>query len=689
MTFASPAWLWVLLLLLPLFALRIRAQTSNRRSLEGLVAPRLYPLLVQGTSQVRHWLTFVFTLLGLALIIVAMARPQLGFEEVESFSEGRSVILAIDTSRSMLATDLSPNRLERAKLAARDIVDGLGEDRIGLMAFAGKAFMQAPLTTDHQAVIESIEQIDTEIIPRGGTNLTAAANLALSSFREEDAEQNALIIFSDGEALEGQSQVQQIKEDARRERMIIITIGVGTENGSIIPEPGRDGRPQENAFVKDARGQVVRTRLDSSALQELATGGGIYLQLGDRASLTRVVKNITANLDATREKDVAQQRPIERFMWPLALGFLFLVFSHVIHLLFVRRPLKSAAPTSLAAKAVGVVIVLFASGTVADAKDGWTYIDRENYESALRHFAISLEEENLSNRERIGIHLGIGSAAYKLRDYEKATKAFGSALIGSDKKIKEQAHYNLGNTLFRIGETTLNPPSANPAAPTQMAVNPEHIAATLRQWIGALEHYQAALEINEDNADARHNIEVLKKRIEELKEEQQQQPEEEPQDEQEQEQEPEKQDQPEDKNQDKGDQEESKPNESNQEENEGDSDSKKDPADPSEGNENKSGENEGENDEQKSPEESSPANPENSGEEESNQPPDPGEGELKADESEPVNPAKKSQAENRKNPATNYSPSEARQLIEALADEDGELRPVYPRPYNSEKFKNW
>lgn len=418
MTFASPGWLWVLLLLLPLFGLRVRAHTSSRKSLKGLVAPRLYGSLVKGSSQVRHWLAFCFMILGLAMVIVAMARPQMGFEEVESFSEGRSLILAIDTSRSMLANDLAPNRLERAKLAARDIVDGLGEDRIGLIAFAGKAFMQAPLTTDHQAVIESIEQIDTDVIPRGGTNLTSAATLALNSFREADAEQNALIIFSDGEALEGQNQVEELKQDANRENMIIITVGVGTENGSIIPQPGRDGRPQEGVFIKDANGQVVRSRLDSTALRELATGGGIYLQLGNRASLTRVVKNITDNLAATRNSDVAQQRPIERFIWPLSLGLVFLVFSHVVHLLFaaqVSRPSLSA-PAKAAATAIFFVGFLGTASAKDSLKPGWKHLEREDYETALKHFELSLEDESLTRRELTGIQLGIGSAAYKMGD---------------------------------------------------------------------------------------------------------------------------------------------------------------------------------------------------------------------------------------------------------------------------------
>ncbi|MDF1814171.1 MAG: VWA domain-containing protein [Verrucomicrobiales bacterium] len=671
MTFASPSWLWALFLLPVLFGLRIRAHMRSRQSLDGLVAPRLHALLVSGTSQIRHWMSFVLLVAGLAMIIVAMARPQWGFTEVESFTEGRSLILAIDTSRSMLATDLVPNRLERAKLAARDIVDSLGEDRIGLIAFAGKAFMQAPLTTDHQAVIESIEQIDTEVIPRGGTNLTSAASLALSSFREADAEQNALVIFSDGEALEGQDQVAEIKESANRENMIIITIGVGTENGSIIPEPGRDGRPQEGVFVKDAGGQVVRTRLDASALRDLATGGGIYLQLGSRSSMTKVVKSITANLASTREKDVARQRPIERFMWPLGIGLFFLVASQVVHLLF---PLQKRALSRMpSAIKVAATLMLFSSSGFA--KDGWKHIERENFETALKQFEISLKDEDITPREMTAIQLGIGSAAYKTGDFELATKAFGKALIRSGKYAREQAHYNLGNTLFRKGEATLNPASANPGELSQMGTTPEKIAATLQQWFGALEHYQAALNLNGKNADARHNIEVIKKRIELLKQEQQQQQPEQP--------------SPEDQKQDPSDQPRDKEQQKEEPDNQDSGDQNKNEENGDEENQPKNSESdEGDGDGESQPPDQ-PEQPGDQPEEETAQPPETDEGELTADESSQAPEKEPNPADQRKNRETGYSPSEARQLIEALADENGDPQPVYPKPVRAEKFKNW
>lgn len=686
----------MLLLLIPLFGLRVIGQFSRRKSLAGLIAPRLHHQLVRGTRQLQQWASFVLLILGLAAIIVAMARPQYGFEEVASYSEGRSIIIALDTSRSMLANDLVPNRLERAKLAARDIVDLMGEDRIGLMAFAGKAFLQAPLTTDHSAVIESIDQVDTELIPRGGTNLSGAARLALDTFRESNSRQNALILFSDGEALEGQGQVDQIREEADREGMMIISIGVGTQHGSIIPEPGPDGRPLDGVFVRGPDGQVVRSRLDPVALRGLATGGGVYIQLGDRGSLTRVVKAIETNLKAIRSEDEKKQRPIERFMWPLGLGLCLLVLSHMVHLFFLpvdnrmrSRAMRPAAPVT--------AIALLLLGTLAahGGDDGWSYLRKENFLSAIKQFEETLSRGKLSERKETDIHLGIGSASYRVGDYEKASESYGKALVHANRHTREQAHYNLGNTLYRKGETYLSAGGGGPDAPVAMTQNPGEIEATLRQWVGALEHFEAALRINRRNERARHNIEIIKKKIEELEdqeppeENQENQPQnEEPEEPEQGEDEPNEEESSEDQQEDEPQQENSDPQSGDQSEqpesDEGESDPGETPPDDS-GETGHSGENPAE---PAQPDDSSPESRENPAEP-VDSPPDPGEGEIRADPSG-ERPGERSESlQEEINPDTGYAPSEARQLIEALADEDGDLRPVYPRPQINERYKNW
>lgn len=699
--FADPAWLWALILLLPLLGLRIWAQLSSQRSLQGLVATRLHPLLVSRTSQLRHWMAFLFLFLGLTFVILALARPRWGYEEVQSFSQGRSMILAIDTSRSMLAKDLKPNRLERAKLAAKDIVTEMNGDRIGLIAFAGKAFLQAPLTTDHLAVNEILDQIDTELIPRGGTNLSSAVDLALESFRESDTRQKALILFSDGEALEGQEQVAALKKRASNEAMMILTIGVGTENGSIIPELGANGKTRDGVFVRDSNGQVVRSRLDAVALRALATGGGRYIQLGDRASLTRVVKSITDNLETASEEQEVQKRPIERFMWPLGIGVFFLIASHLTHLLFLYfgRDERANSPGSIpmASKAVSpaivVLITLSFSSLLSDAKeDAWRLIEQENFASAVRVFETELKSTKLTDRERTSLNMGMGSAAFRLGNYSIACEAYGKALIQPAKRSRELAHYNLGNTLFRMGEKTLNPGGNgnNPDNPVPLEADPAAIETTLIQWISAVEHYEAALVINPNNADARHNVEVVKKKIlllEQFKppppeESSQETGENEQQQDQDQQQQDQDQQQPQDQDQDQqGEQQGEQPPEGSNESSDSDQPSESE-------SESEQGDTEDEESGQSNQGEPQQAEPNSGGEQEEEQ--EVIQGQLSANESEPSADQLREQMNNQRvNPETGYSPAEARQRIETLADENGKLRPEYPNPQHGEVFKNW
>ncbi len=747
--FAEPMWL-LALLLLPLFiALRVWSVLSNRRSLDGLVAPRLFEKLVSRTRQLQQSFSFGFLMVGVAFLIIALARPQWGYEEIEeTYSEGRSIMVAIDTSRSMLATDLVPNRLERAKLAARDIVDGMPEDRIGLVAFAGRAFLQAPLTNDHEAIIESIDQVDTELIPRGGTNLTAAASQALSAFKEANSKQNALIIFSDGEALEGQGELEKIKTAAKADNMTIITIGVGTEQGALIPEYGADGRPIEGAFLKDSEGKIVRSRLDPSALRGLASGGGLYIQLGDRGSLTQVVKTITASLETNLTKlEEVEQRRIERFMWPLSIAAVCLLLAHLCSLVFSlgRKHFKgkAASPRKKLAALSALGWLLLAAPTSSSASDGWWYLERENFPSAIESFQTALaEQENAapeadrrgrrsrgvgqligrllergqSDRERTDLQLGLGSAAYRTGDYEMAAKAYGEALIRPSRRTREQAHYNLGNTLYRKGQATIG--QSDQGAPgdlMEMTVDPKKVEQTLRQWVGALEHYEAALDINKRNADARHNIKVLKEKIAEL-ENKPPPPEEEQQQEQQQEENQDQENQDEQENQDQQDSGEGQENEQDQQENQqgeegeqnGDQQDQGEDQDSQQGsegdesdadsqdNQSQNGEGDSQDGQQGQPQEPAERSEQQQQQDQEASEQSDKEGELSAaepsseqEQREREAAAARAAAQAMKNPTTGYSPTEARNLIEALADEDGELRPVYPRPYKAERYQDW
>src|SRR5664279_1640315 len=253
MTFGAPQW-FLGLLLIPVFvALFIWAERRGTKRLQEFASARLLPQLAGTVNHFRRVLRFSLLLLGLALAIVSLAQPRWGYTFQDVQRKGLDLLLAVDTSRSMLSNDVQPNRLERVKLAAQDLINELQGDRVGLIAFAGRAFVQAPLTIDYGAVTESINDLDTKTIPEGGTNISQAIARAVEIFGKSATGNRALIIFTDGEELSGDA-VKSAKTAADA-GVRIFTVGVGTPEGSLIPINSGEGGG--NAFVKDSKGQVV------------------------------------------------------------------------------------------------------------------------------------------------------------------------------------------------------------------------------------------------------------------------------------------------------------------------------------------------------------------------------------------------------------------------------------------------
>lgn len=710
LVFAQPDWFWGGLVLLPLLVLRIWSHLGVSRRLPGLVSPRLSHRLINGATQARRWTVFTLQSLAILCLLTALARPQLGFEETENEVEARNLILAIDTSRSMLSDDLTPNRLDRAKLAAQDIILSLPDDRIGLIAFAGKPFLQAPLTVDHEAVLEAIEQLDTEVIPRGGTNLSAAVNLALETVKEAKLGPSALVLFSDGEALEGLAEIERVRDEASAAGLTLLAVGVGTAGGSIIPDVDENGQPIPGEFVKDENGQVVRTRLTPEPLQALASKGGAYVHLGGAASLTQVVEQIRSGLASSREEAGTTEKPIERFLWPLSAAFILLVLSHLAPLFWLKpspaksRSLMKSGRGAVAAVAVATLLPIagpaFAeSETPLDTADAVAVLER------------ALAEER-SPEDRAFLQLRIGAEAYQSGNYEKAVDAFGGAAAEGSPRYEGIAFYNLGNTLYRRGETALSASSRAPSNPDQvqsLSAPGDAMTTAIREWEGAVEHYETALGLDPDNTRIAHNLDYVKKRLEELKKRQQEQQEQ--QQKQDQQKDQDKKDDEQQKKEDESKKDESRQNQDqnqqgNQEPQDQDSssgDSKPEdqkgedpgqskpedpsqPKDPSDSPED-SGQGDSEGKDQPPREQQQPESGQNPPEE----PETPQDGKLEANPNQAQpgqangNPAQGQPLQ--RNPETGYAPTEARQLLDALADET-EVKPILPKA-RGERFKNW
>ena len=513
MSFGVPGWLWGLLLIPLLIALFVRSEHRGLKRLQQFVSARLLPQLAGTVNRPRRIIRFGLLLLGLALAVVSLAQPRWGYTFEDVKRKGLDLLIAVDTSRSMLSNDVQPSRLERVKLAIQDLIDELQGDRVGLIAFAGRSFLQAPLTIDYDAVIEAVNDLDTKTIPEGGTNISSAITLATQSFGKSAMGNRALIIFTDGEELSGDA-VKTAKAAADA-GVRIFTIGVGTPQGSLIPITGDDG---ETSFVKDSAGQVVKSKLDDKRLREIAEAtGGFYLHLENGPRMMQQIQAEGLAKMQAAEMDVRlSRRPIERYEWPLGAALIALALSILIperKRVRVRAHVPAPArnvPHSLArgpAKAAGAaatILILLCSSSAFATAPGVNSYQEGKFEDAYKEFQDTLKSHPQSRAEE-KLQFDSGTAAYKLKDYNKALESFSQALLTPDTGLQTKGHYNLGNTLYQRGEM-------------QKADDKK-----LSDWTNALDHYEQTLKLDPQNKEAKDNYEYVKRKIEELKNKKEQQ----------------------------------------------------------------------------------------------------------------------------------------------------------------------
>ncbi len=314
----------VALALVPALALFLLWATGRRRrALEAFVAPPLLTAVTPDLDPRRRTARGVLLTVASLLLVIALGGPMWGFHWQEVQREGIDLVVAIDTSRSMLTPDVKPSRLARAKLAVQDLVAQLHGDRVGLVAFAGSAFLQCPLTLDYGVVTQSLEAIDVGIIPRGGTNLAAAIDVGLEAFQGRQGSHQALILISDGEEHEG-----EVKEAAKRaaERGVkIYTIGIGTPEGELVP--GEAG-----GYLKDRSGQVVKSRLGEESLKDIAVeSGGVYLHATDASfGLAELYRDYIGTMEKRELASTLEKRFAHRFQIPLLAALLALMAEIVL-----------------------------------------------------------------------------------------------------------------------------------------------------------------------------------------------------------------------------------------------------------------------------------------------------------------------------------------------------------------------
>ena len=472
---------------------------ERQRLITQFVQSRLLSLLTVGVSRQRQLLRLWLVAISVGATLLALSRPQWGFGYQEVKQRGLDIVIAIDTSRSMLAEDVTPNRLAKAKLAALDLRRLARTDRIGLVAFAGSAFLQMPMSVDEDAFRQHLDILDTSLLPQGGTAIAEAIQTARSAIKESGQENHqVLVMFTDGEDHDGEA--IEAARAAAKSGMRIFTIGVGTANGELLRVKDAKGRSD---FIKDENGNVVKSRLNEPLLQDLAkAGNGFYLQLTGARAMEVLYERGLAPLPKMDLQATLTRQYFERYQWFLGVALLLLALE-----LFVtdRKPVTRSGALTRSASGAGALAAililmapLFTSASPASA--------RRNYDSGKFKTALSEYERLIEKKPTESpLHYNAGNSAYQAGKFEAAAQHFGSALATTDPKLQQSAYYNLGNSHFRLGQESEDPKKMQ------------------ELWQSSITDYETALKLDPSDHDSKQNLELVRQRLEELKKQQQQQ----------------------------------------------------------------------------------------------------------------------------------------------------------------------
>ncbi len=561
MRFAQP-WILVLLAALPaLGALLWAARRARRRRLARFASHALVPRLAVGDSTGRWVLGVLLKLAAIGLAIVALARPQWGRKDEPVVRRGVDVVFALDLSASMLAEDVSPNRLEQARAAAGSLLRTLEGDRVGLVVFGGRPATQCPLTLDYGAVRLFLDAAEADFAPGPGTDLGRAIEEASRLFKASERRYKAIVLFTDGEDLEGRG--VEAARRAREDGIVIHAVGIGTPAGG--PIPLRDDQGPLVGYKKDRQGRVVTTRYDPSSLEKLTlTTDGILLHAGPVGEEGRRIAEAIGGMEKREIASRLATRFEDRYQVPLALALALLA----IESLLIGRGAKAQAPGAGAAAAAALwalVLAGLAIGPPAPASaqesapagaDGGTAggaagnrapgagpaapgngspaeaAPRSKEAGRAREAARPAPATGAPREERaapasVARRNRDGNRLYEDRKYADALGRYEEASAAAPDL--PSLRYNIGNTLFRQGKYDA---AASEYSRALSGAGPR-LAPAARYNLGnaeyAQEHYREAaeaygkvLEQSPQDEEARRNLELALRMLKKQQEKQQQ-----------------------------------------------------------------------------------------------------------------------------------------------------------------------
>jgi len=322
--FANPEYLDALYIIPVLILLYWLYRRNRSKLLQNFSERKLHNVLFPSFSGIKNTIKFSIIIISLCFLIIAAANPQVGTKMEEVKQTGIDVFILLDVSLSMQAEDIKPNRLERAKFQIANLIDKLKGDRIGLVIFAGEAYVQIPLTTDYSAANLFLSAVDLNSVPQPGTAIASAINLALKSFDKSVSTQKAIVLITDGEDHEGD--INKAVSDAVSMGVKLYAIGLGSPDGA--PIPLFDSRGNQVGFKKDKSGNIVLTKLDEETLKQIASAGGGEYYRGSNYEdyLDKIYKELS-QLDKT-EFGVKKVTDYEdRFYYFLAPAILLLIME--------------------------------------------------------------------------------------------------------------------------------------------------------------------------------------------------------------------------------------------------------------------------------------------------------------------------------------------------------------------------
>ena len=490
--FEDPIYLWLLVLIPVLALIRFISYRNQKRKLRKFGDPKLLKELMPDVSRLRPSIKFWILLAALALLIIMLARPQMGTKISQEKRTGIETIIALDISNSMLAEDIVPSRLDRSKMMVENLVDHFTNDKIGLIVFAGDAFVQLPITSDYVSAKMFLSSIDPSMMATQGTDIAAAINMGMNSFTQEEGIGKAIIVITDGEDHEGGA--LEAAEAAKKKGMRVYVLGVGSSQGSPIPIPGTGD------YMKDNTGNTVMSALNEDMCKQVAAaGGGVYIHVENNSAAQQQLDNELDKLSKKETSTTVYSDYDEQFQAFGILALLLLIFEICILdrrnplmkklSLFKRKEESGKSKENTLAKGIVLLAVI-----------------------SLSSFLFPLSTNAQTDRQ----YVRQGNKLYRTGDFANAEVSYRKAIEKNPRN--PQAAYNLGNALMAQKKDSAAIEQFQNAA--KLETNPMRkyrafhnmgvICQGHKMYAEAIEAYKNALRLNPEDNETRYNLVLCK-----------------------------------------------------------------------------------------------------------------------------------------------------------------------------------